>query len=205
VSGNSPIPRIFSLHLSGAASILGAINFICTITNMRSSSLSFHRMPLFVWAIFITAFLLLLSLPVLAGAITMGRQFVYIIYNCYSQNITVFFITQNLLYNYMVYSVRAADKKVLIILDRLTNLSQSFDLNNCQDREVSTLYSIRILNTALCCFELLCESMKSQREKALFHRNNAKIARSELLTNKFFCFNSNIYLKKYYRKFGYEF
>lgn len=31
----------------------------------------FHRMPLFAWAIFITAFLLLLSLPVLAGAITM--------------------------------------------------------------------------------------------------------------------------------------
>ena len=71
VNENSSIPRIFSLHLSGAASILGAINFICTITNMRSKSLPFHRLPLFVWAIFITAFLLLLSLPVLAGAITM--------------------------------------------------------------------------------------------------------------------------------------
>ena len=38
MSGNSSIPSIFSLHLSGAASILGAINFICTITNMRSNS-----------------------------------------------------------------------------------------------------------------------------------------------------------------------
>lgn len=38
---------------------------------MRSKSLPFHRLPLFVWAIFITAFLLLLSLPVLAGGITM--------------------------------------------------------------------------------------------------------------------------------------
>jgi cytochrome c oxidase subunit 1 len=38
---------------------------------MRSNSLQFHRMPLFAWAIFITAFLLLLSLPVLAGALTM--------------------------------------------------------------------------------------------------------------------------------------
>jgi len=70
-SGGSVDLAIFSLHLSGAASILGAINFICTIVNMRAESLPFHRLPLFVWAIFITAFLLLLSLPVLAGGITM--------------------------------------------------------------------------------------------------------------------------------------
>jgi len=62
---------IFSLHLSGAASILGAVNFITTIINMRAPGMYMHRMPLFVWAIFITAFLLVLSLPVLAGGITM--------------------------------------------------------------------------------------------------------------------------------------
>jgi cytochrome c oxidase subunit 1 len=68
-SGGSVDLAIFALHLSGVSSLLGAINFITTVLNMRAPGMSLHKLPLFAWAIFVTAILYLLSLPVLAGKV----------------------------------------------------------------------------------------------------------------------------------------
>jgi heme/copper-type cytochrome/quinol oxidase subunit 1 len=70
-SGPAVDLAIFSLHLAGVSSLGGAINFISTTYNMRSRGQAWPRLPLYTWAVAITAFLLLLSLPVLAGGITM--------------------------------------------------------------------------------------------------------------------------------------
>lgn len=62
---------IFSLHIAGASSILASINFISTTIKCSGTGQGWARIPLFVWRVFVTAWMLLLSLPVFAGGLTM--------------------------------------------------------------------------------------------------------------------------------------
>jgi cytochrome c oxidase subunit 1 len=60
-----------SLIIVGASSLMGSINYITTIINMRAPGMTWFRLPLVIWSLFITAILLLLALPVLTAALAM--------------------------------------------------------------------------------------------------------------------------------------
>ncbi|MEK6662049.1 MAG: cbb3-type cytochrome c oxidase subunit I, partial [candidate division NC10 bacterium] len=60
-----------SLILLGISSLMGSINYITTIINMRAPGMTFFRLPLVIWSLFIVAILLLLALPVLTSALAM--------------------------------------------------------------------------------------------------------------------------------------
>ena len=70
------------LILLGFSSILGAVNYATTILNLRAPGMTFHRLPLTLWALLTTAILVLLATPVLASALilllldnTLGTSF----------------------------------------------------------------------------------------------------------------------------------
>ena len=58
-----------SLIVLGFSSLMGAVNYITTIVNMRAPGMKWMRLPLPIWALFITAILVLLAIPVLTGAL----------------------------------------------------------------------------------------------------------------------------------------
>jgi len=60
-----------SLIILGLSSLMGSINYITTIINMRAPGMTFFRLPLVIWSLFIVAILLLLALPVLTSALAM--------------------------------------------------------------------------------------------------------------------------------------
>jgi cytochrome c oxidase subunit 1 len=60
-----------SIVVFGASSLLGSVNYITTVINLRAPGMTWFRLPLSVWALFITAILAVLAVPILAGAIIM--------------------------------------------------------------------------------------------------------------------------------------
>jgi cytochrome c oxidase subunit 1 len=57
-----------SMALFIVSQLLGGVNYISTVINMRTKGMTFTRMPLTIWAFFLTAVIGLLSFPVLLGA-----------------------------------------------------------------------------------------------------------------------------------------
>ena len=62
---------LISLFILGFSSLMGSINYITTIVNMRAPGMTWFRLPLFIWSMFIVAILLLLALPVLTSGLAM--------------------------------------------------------------------------------------------------------------------------------------
>jgi cytochrome c oxidase subunit 1 len=60
-----------SIAVLGLSSILGSTNYITTIINLRAPGMGWFRMPLSIWALFITAILTVLAIPILSGAAIM--------------------------------------------------------------------------------------------------------------------------------------
>ena len=80
--GPGQVCWIVGIIVLGTSSIMGAVNYVTTIINLRAPGMSFFRLPLAIWALFITAILVLLATPVLASALilllldnTLGTSF----------------------------------------------------------------------------------------------------------------------------------
>ncbi|QAY68608.1 cytochrome c oxidase subunit I [Paenibacillus protaetiae] len=56
---------VIGLQIAGIGTLVGGINFLVTIINMRAPGMSFMRMPMFTWTIFITSALILFAFPAL--------------------------------------------------------------------------------------------------------------------------------------------
>jgi cytochrome c oxidase subunit I len=69
--GNGQDLWILGLHILAVSSLAGAINFIVTIHNMRTAGMTWMRLPLFAWAIYIYSWLLIFALPAIAAGLTM--------------------------------------------------------------------------------------------------------------------------------------
>lgn len=67
-SGMAQTCWLIAVTLVGVSSMMGSVNYMTTIINMRAPGMTLFRMPLTIWAMFITAILQAFALPVLTAA-----------------------------------------------------------------------------------------------------------------------------------------
>ena len=65
---------ILAIQILGISSILGAFNFVVTIINMRAAGMRLLWMPVFVWMVLVTQFLVLLAFPPLTVGMKSARS-----------------------------------------------------------------------------------------------------------------------------------
>src|SRR5258707_11423208 len=68
-AGVGQILWLVALLLVGVSSMMGSVNYITTIINMRAPGMTLFRMPMTIWAMFITPILQAFALPVLTVAL----------------------------------------------------------------------------------------------------------------------------------------
>ncbi|MFC4600646.1 cytochrome c oxidase subunit I [Cohnella hongkongensis] len=64
-SGHGVDYYVLGLQIAGIGTLLGGINFMATIINMRAPGMTFMRMPMFTWTVFITSALIVFAFPAL--------------------------------------------------------------------------------------------------------------------------------------------
>jgi len=65
ISGQYVALAVFAVFVLGLSSILTGINMVTTVHRLRAPGMTWHRLPLFVWAIYATAWILVIATPIL--------------------------------------------------------------------------------------------------------------------------------------------
>lgn len=182
-SGSSVDLAILSLHLNGLSSILGAVNMLVTVAGLRAPGMKLLHIPLFVWAITLTAILAILAMPVLAAALVMllTDRNINTAYFCESGDLILY---QHLFwfFGYLFWP------SAWVTVHELWAVSWDVDLclnifcldqGNNATCNVSTLCYQSVQVTMLYCLALLSLSTNQQETNVDFIFNSLQVGSSE--------------------------